>query len=233
MRLSFAITAVLIGVVTGVVCAPAAAYASFGIDPGKVYIDNLYPGAQAEYSITVYNQGTEEHTYSVQPRVPDYTDEEYESFPHLDWITIEPEEIVIPGDSNAEVAIILRMPEDADYYSGKKGEVWISFKVLNDTDMIQIELASRLFISTRASDDGTPIPVTTDGNGSGDNSVGIIVEAEKTLTSPATASSSPEPSKELEADDASYSWLPVGITLGVLALAGIGWLVIRKRRLNS
>jgi hypothetical protein len=149
----------LILVAVGCLLIPTqAVLAEFGIDPGKVFVDNLFPGAQAEVKLTVFNQGTNEVTYRAVPRLPDYTADDYEPLTHLDWVSVEPEIFSVKGGSKESVLITILMPEDMDY-SGKKAEVWISVKETGSEEMIQVELASRILISTR--DDNAAVPTET------------------------------------------------------------------------
>jgi len=149
---------------------PATAQAGFGIEPGKVFIDNLYPGAKADIPITIYNQNDYETAYKVRVRGPDYTETGYEDFPYLAWVTITPDQVTIAPRGQAEVLVVIIMPEDVDY-SGRKAEVWISFMEQETPGMIKIEICSRLLISTRVeAEDETP---TVRGNGA----VGITAEA--------------------------------------------------------
>ena len=146
---------IVLGLVVGVLLFPATAQAAFGIQPGKVYIDNLYPGAEADVPITIYNQGDYVATCVVSIREPDYTAEGYERFPHHTWITITPDLVTITPGGQAETLVVITMPEDADY-SGKKSEIWISFKEKDTAGMIKIEICSRLLISTRVEATETP-----------------------------------------------------------------------------
>jgi len=75
---------IVVGVVAvGLLLTPATAQADFGIDPGKVFIENLYPGAEADIPITIYNQNDYETAFKVRVREPDYTETGYEAFPYL------------------------------------------------------------------------------------------------------------------------------------------------------
>jgi len=207
---------VVIGLAVGVLLAPTAALAAFGIDPGKVYIDNLYPGAQGEFPITVYNQNDQETIFVVNARVPDYTaeDEGYGVFPHLEWVTVTPERVIISASDTGEVLITVAMPEDADY-SGKKGELWISFKEEGAPGMVQIELASRIFISTRVEEPTEAEPeVPTTGEGG----VGITAEAGE------PEAVSPEP-------ESRSTWVILGPVLG--AAAGVAVFFLLKRRRHA
>jgi hypothetical protein len=217
LRLSVIIVAVAAAMVA---LAPATALASFGINPGKVYVDNLYPGSQGEFSITLYNQGDEDAAYNVRTRLPDYTDPEYEPFPHLDWITVAPESLLVAAGSNADVTVVVKMPENAADYSGRKGEAWISFTIAGDEAMVQVEIASRMFISTRPEEIAPsatqpPAEITTLNNGS--------------------VCMSPDPQEPMDITSSTgsgYSWVPIVAALSSVA-AGIAIYMGVKRKRKS
>jgi len=203
---------VAIGLVVGVLLIPATAQAAFGIEPGKVYIDNLYPGAQGEFPITIYNQNDYETTFIVKAREPDYTAEDkgYGVFPYLEWITVTPERVIIGASDKDDVLVTVVMPEDADY-SGKQSEVWISFMEEGTEGMIKIELCSRLFISTRTETTKEPPAVQ------GDGAVGITAEAgEGKPVSP-------------EAKPVSL-WVILGAVLGVVLVGGAVFFWMKRRQ---
>lgn len=210
----------VVGLAVGVILAPAAALAAFGIDPGKVYIDNLFPGARAEFSITVYNQNDYETTFVVKAREPDYTAEDkgYGVFPHLEWITVTPGRVIISASDTGDVLITVVMPEDADY-SGRKSELWISFTEEGTEGMIKIELASRIFISTRVEEPAgvEPAPAPeVEGNGG----VGITVEpGEPGTVSPEAGPVSP-----------FSPWVIIGSVLGVLLGGGMVFFLLKRRQ---
>lgn len=208
-----------IGLAAGVLLAPAAALAAFGINPGKVYIDNLYPGAQAEFPITVYNQNDYETTFVVRAREPDYTaeDEGYGVFPYLEWITVTPGRVIIGASDTGDVLITVAMPEDADY-SGKKSEVWISFMEEGTEGMIKIEIASRIFISTRVEEPTEPEPEAPAVEGEG--GVGITVEP----VEPETVSPEAEPVSPFS------PWAIIGSVLGALLGGGVVFFLVKRRR---
>jgi hypothetical protein len=223
------LVACIIGIVVCFLLFPAVALARFGIDPGKVFIDNLYPGAEADVPITIYNQNDYTATFLVSARQPDYTETGYEPFPYLDWISIEPEQVTIDAHENSEIMVVVIMPEDAQY-SGKKAEFWISFKEQKEPgsgEMIQVEIASRLLISTRMEEETEPakpetvtpqtaeeaeptkptegaVQPTVEGGGE----VGITAEPEEAETVP----------PQVEPD---FPWMVVGPVLGVIVVVGI------------
>ena len=211
--------------VAGVLLHPATVLAGFGIQPGKVYIDNLYPGAQAEFLITIYNQNDYESTFVVRARTPDYTaeDEGYGIFPHLEWITVTPERVIISAGDTGEVVITVDMPEDADY-GGRKSEVWISFNEEGAPGMVQIELASRLFISTRVEKPSETEPKPeTPVTGSG----GVGITAEALLTPEPAPQPSPSPST---VPASPLSPAIIVSLLGVILVGGAAFILVKRKR---
>jgi len=206
---------IAIGLVAGVLLIPATALAAFGIDPGKVYIDNLFPGAQAEFPITIYNQNDYETTFIVKAREPDYTAEDkgYGVFPYLEWVTVTPGRVIIGASDTGDVLITVAMPEDADY-SGKKSEVWISFMEEETEGMIKIELASRIFISTRVEEPTEPEAPAVEGEGA----VGITAEAGEPV------------SPEAEPVSPFSPWATIGSVLGALLGGGVVFFLFKRRR---
>jgi len=213
---------IVLGVVAGVLLAPAAAQAAFGIDPGKVYIDNLYPGVEADFPITVYNQNDYETTFSVKAREPDYTAEDkgYDALPYPEWVTVSPERVTIGASDTDDVIVTVVMPEDADY-SGKKSEVWISFMEEGTEGMIKIELCSRIFISTRVEETPAEAPAEAEPEApavQGNGSVGITAEAGEPV------------SPEVEPVSPFSPWAILGSVLGVLLGGGVVFFLMKRRR---
>ncbi|MBA7565731.1 hypothetical protein ES708_07416 [subsurface metagenome] len=208
----------VVGLAVGMILVPAAALAAFGIDPGKVYIDNLYPGAEAEFPITVYNQNDYETVFKVIPREPDYTAEDkgYDALPYPEWVTVSPERVTIGASDTNDIIVTVVMPEGADY-SGKKSEVWISFMEEGTEGMVKIELCSRIFISTRVEEPAEVEPEPEAPTTTGGGAVGITAEAgEPETVSPETA-------------ETGFNWIFLGSALGVILGGGVGAFLIKRR----
>jgi hypothetical protein len=120
------------------------------ISPGKVEVGNLYPGATAEYPLTVHNGGDATTEFSITVRTPDNTSEGYETFPEIyfDWVTVTTPELELEAKQTADVLIIIDMPDDADY-PGKNVEFWISVIDLGQSGMVRTELVCRWLVSTQ------------------------------------------------------------------------------------
>jgi len=207
---------IMVGVVAMGLITPATAQANFGIDPGKVYIDNLHPGAKADFLINVYNQSEQEVAFEVKARGPDYTEVGYDALSYLGWITITPDRLTIAANKQSEVRVVVTMPADADY-SGKKSEVWISFMEQETQGMVKIELCSRVMISTRVEAAKETPAIHSDG------AVGLTVEAED-------KNGDTEVEGEVAGVHPFLPWPVIGSIIGVLVVGGVFLFLMRIRK---
>ena len=240
MKRFFALMA--FGLAAWVLLTPVAALAGFGIDPGKVFVDNLFPGAEADYKITVYNQNDYETTFAVKVREPDYTETDYEPLPYPDWVTVTPDLVTIGAMEQSEVLVVVRMPEDA-VYSGKKAETWISFMEQETEGMVKIDIASRLLISTRVE-----VPEETPAENPEEAPVEVPEEApdENPEEAPAEV---PEEAPSVQGNGAvgitaepggaetvspevepGFPWAILGSVLGVVLVGGAVFFLVRRKR---
>jgi hypothetical protein len=213
------------GIAAGVLLAPVAVLADFGIDPGKVFVDNLFPGAKADYKITIYNKNNYETAFVLKVRKPDYTETGYEPLPYLDWVTITPDRITIGAMKQSDVTVTVSMPEDA-VYSGKKAETWISFMEQETEGTVKIEIASRLLISTRVEEETEPAPEAinapptegTEPTKPSEATVQPAVEGGGEVGITAEPGEAQAVSPEVEP---GFPWVVVGPVLGLIAVVGI------------
>ena len=120
------------------------------VSPGKVSVENLYPGATAEYPITVHNGGDETAEFAIVVRQPDQATEDYEPLPeeYLSWVVIEQPDLVLEPKETADVLVTITMPETATY-ADRRAEFWISVIDQSQGSMVRTELAVRWLITTR------------------------------------------------------------------------------------
>jgi len=118
------------------------------ISPGKVTIENLYKGSQAEYSMRIHNGGKSATIFQVTSRQPDGIRDDKLPLDCMDWVQISQGAIYVPAKSTVEVPIVVKMLKDTDM-RGKSYEFWVS--VINNAQkgMVQTELCSRWIIVTR------------------------------------------------------------------------------------
>jgi hypothetical protein len=207
--------AIVLSIVVGALAAPTTLLlATFGLDPGKVFVDNLSPGSQAEFNLTIYNRDAATVSYTISAREPDYTTEGYDALPFPEWVSFDRETVTIEGGDAIPVLVTIAMPEDADY-SAKRSEVWISIKEAESEATIQVELASRVMITTR--DESTPVSDKTEApKVISSGSVGISASGQLNPDAGNSAGMSP--------------WAVVGIVVFVLVGGTAAYLLINKRR---
>ncbi len=126
---------------------PPELYDKTWISPGKVEVGNFFPGARAEYPITIHNGNDEPAEFSVTFQVPGNTAEGYDPTPSAvqDWIIIADPTPVLEAKETREVLIAVVMPEDAE--APPKWEFWIAVRDVTQTGMVQTELACRWLVT--------------------------------------------------------------------------------------
>lgn len=120
------------------------------ISPGKVMIGNFFPGARAEWPLSIHNGNDWASTFAIAYREPGHTNEGYIKAPlrAQDWVIIADATPVLMPKETREVLVTLDMPEDA-ISPGPKWEFWISVADTTQTGMIITELCSRWLIQMR------------------------------------------------------------------------------------
>lgn len=92
---------------------PPELYDKTWISPGKVEVGNFYPGARAEYSLTIHNGKDEPAEFSVTYREPDNTGEGYVRAPTAaqGWVIIADPAPVLAAKETRDVLIAVEMPK--------------------------------------------------------------------------------------------------------------------------
>ena len=128
---------------------PPELYDKTWISPGKVMVGNFYPGARAEYPLSIHNGNDEPAEFSVTYRVTDNTAEGYVRAPDETegWVIIEDPAPVLAAKETRDVLIAVEMPEDAE--APPKWEFWIAVKDVTQAGMVQTELACRWLVEMK------------------------------------------------------------------------------------
>ena len=120
------------------------------ISPGKVMIGNFFPGARAEWPLTIHNGNDGVATFAIAYRQPGYVAEGYVAAPPEveSWVIIADATPVLMPKETREVIIAVDMPEDA-VSPGPQWEFWLSVGDTTQTGQIITELASRWCVQMR------------------------------------------------------------------------------------
>ena len=119
------------------------------VSPGKVNVSNFYPGARAEYPMTIHNGNDTDTSFIVLYRYPDHVTTGYAKPPveAQDWVIVADSTPVLMPFETRDVLITLAMPEDANI-NDKKWEFWIS--VMDATQgQVKTELCVRWLVDMR------------------------------------------------------------------------------------
>ena len=124
-------------------------YDKVWISPGKVEVGKFYPGARAEYILTIHNGNDQSTEFSITYRAEVGSDEEFVVAPAEaeGWVTIADPSPVLAAKETREVLIAVEMPEGAT--APAKWEFRIVVKDASQAGMIQTELASRWLITMK------------------------------------------------------------------------------------
>jgi len=120
------------------------------VSPGKVNIGNFYPGARAEYPMTIHNGNDTNASFAVVYRYPDHVATGYVKPPieAQDWVIIADSTPILMPKETRDVLIVLAMPEDANI-NDKKWEFWISIMDTTQTGNVKTELCVRWLVDMR------------------------------------------------------------------------------------
>ena len=119
------------------------------ISPGKVNVTNFYPGARAEYPITVHNGNDVDCTFAVSYRYPDHVDGEF-MLPDpdvQDWVIVADMTPLLAPMETRDILITLEMPDDADIFA-TQWEFWVAVMDMSQ-GMVKAELCVRWLITMR------------------------------------------------------------------------------------
>jgi len=117
------------------------------ISPAKVQIGNFYPGARAEWELSVHNGNDATAEFAVVYREPDYVAEGYAEPPiEADsWVVIADSSPVLMPYETREILVALDIPANV-VITADKWEFWISVKDITQGGTIQTELCSRWLV---------------------------------------------------------------------------------------
>ena len=122
------------------------------ISPGKVNISNFYPGATAEYPVTIHNGNDVPTSFSVTYRHPDNVATGYVKPPTevQDWVIVADETPVLAPRETREILVTLTMPDGAIIFADK-WEFWVSITDTTQVGQVKAAMAIRWLVEMRSS----------------------------------------------------------------------------------
>ncbi len=120
---------------------------SFSVSPAEVKIDNLSPGEEAEFNLTVHNKDDISHTFILTTHNPEESERRPEraEFPDSSWVSF-PQQVKVQADSKAEVRVKVAIPPEQKW-ANKDWELWLRVTP-EDEDLLVVNYYVRLLVST-------------------------------------------------------------------------------------
>jgi len=120
------------------------------IYPGKVNVDGLYPGAEADFLMKVHNGKSEAAPFVLSAYQPGSAAQGYQPMPaeYLSWVSISDANPTVPPKESKDVTITIKLPANIQV-SKKSYELWIVVKDVSQTEFVQTQLALRCLITIR------------------------------------------------------------------------------------
>ena len=120
----------------------------FGVSPAEVRMDNLSPGDEAGFNLTIHNKDEEPHVFTLAAFHPREEERRAgrDEFPDASWVSFSTQEIEVAARSDAKVEVMVSIPSDTEW-AGKDWEIWLGV-ALESSDLLTVELYVRLLVST-------------------------------------------------------------------------------------
>jgi len=136
----------IVALVASLLPSPALAW-SFSVSPPEVKIDNLPPGQEAEFNLTIHNKDNISHTFMLTTYNPEESERRPEraEFPNSNWVSF-PHQLEVQADSEAKVKVKVAIPSQQKW-AGKDWEIWLSI-MPEDEDFLVVNYYIRLLVST-------------------------------------------------------------------------------------
>lgn len=121
----------------------------FSISPAEVRIDNVAPGQECEFNLTIYNKEDTKQTFIFGIHRPEEAKRRQgmAEFPSDSWITL-PQRVEVKANSSVSVKIKVGVPSDVKW-ADKDWEIWLGI-VPESSNLLIAKLYIRLLVSTAA-----------------------------------------------------------------------------------
>jgi len=121
---------------------------NFSVAPAEVKIENLSPGDEAEFELTIYNKDNISHTFILTAYNPEKSQRRpgRAELPDDGWINFSPQEVEVAASSDAKVKVEVAIPSNQEW-AGKIWEIWLRVAP-KDKDFLAVNYYIRLLVST-------------------------------------------------------------------------------------
>ena len=191
------------------------AEAGFGVSPPVKTIEDLSPGEEAEFRLTINNPGDVTHTFTLSAFTPEEKRRRpgRAEFPDNSWVIFSTQQVEVEANSRSSVKVKVAIPEE-EKWAGQDWEVWLEINP-GQSGMLAVIMYVRLLVSTAEAEPAPvamPAPVAT-----------------PPMPEPSPAPTT-EPSPQPESNPTSNWWMIAAKVGGALLVFGVYIAVRRIRR---
>ena len=118
----------------------------FGVSPVEVKIDNLPPGEEVEFELTIHNHYDAAHIFTSTTHHPWKMREGRSELPDNSWITFSPPEIKVAANSKGRVKVKVAVPPEQKWVD-RDWEIWLGVAP-KEKEFLVVNYYIRLLVST-------------------------------------------------------------------------------------
>jgi len=121
---------------------------NFSVSPVEIKIDNLSPGEEAQFNLTIRNKEDINHVFALTTYNPGESErrEGRAEFPDEGWISFSPQSVEVDANSEAKTKVTVAIPANQKW-TGKDWEIWLRVAP-EEREFLVVNYYIRLLVST-------------------------------------------------------------------------------------
>jgi len=121
---------------------------NFSVSPMEIKIDNLSPGGEAQFNLTIRNKEDVNHVFALTTHNPEESErrEGRAKFPDDSWISFSSRKVSVEANSEAKTKVTVAIPANQKW-AGKDWEIWLRV-CPEEREFLVVNYYIRLLVST-------------------------------------------------------------------------------------
>jgi len=121
---------------------------NFSVSPMEIKIDNLSPGGEAQFNLTIRNKEDVNHVFALTTYNPEESErrEGRAEFPDGSWISFSSQKVSVEANSEAKTKVTVAIPANQKW-AGKDWEIWLRV-CPEEREFLVVNYYIRLLVST-------------------------------------------------------------------------------------
>ena len=121
---------------------------NFSVSPMEIKIDNLSPGREAQFNLTIRNKEDVNHVFALTTYNPGESErrEGRAEFPDDSWISFSSQKVSVEANSETKAKVTVAIPANQKW-AGKDWEIWLRV-CPEEREFLVVNYYIRLLVST-------------------------------------------------------------------------------------